>query len=182
MSRSNRHAPATPDAAVDDWRNQANCLQYDPELWWPIGTSGPAVQQMETAISICLSCPVRLECLRFAVDNHIPEGVWGGMGEDERSSYKRRTSRQRRETERRMPRASENQAVPRPTRAALVPPEDTRYMIGVYRTAGVPWKEIGRRLGTSDSTCKEVVAGTRTRISAAIEETARAMSGLVNAG
>lgn len=38
----------------------------------------------ETAISICKRCPVRAECLRYAMEADVRTGVWGGL-----SSYSR---------------------------------------------------------------------------------------------
>lgn len=68
----------------DDWRDAALCRQVDPETFFPVGHSGPALEQEETAKRICLPCPVRSECLKYAVDNEITDGVWGGVGELDR--------------------------------------------------------------------------------------------------
>lgn len=42
------------------------------------------------ARSVCLSCPVRLQCLADALDNRMDFGVWGGMTERERRALLRR--------------------------------------------------------------------------------------------
>ncbi len=40
--------------------------------------------------SVCLTCPVRLECLADALDSRADLGVWGGMTERERRALLRR--------------------------------------------------------------------------------------------
>jgi WhiB family transcriptional regulator, redox-sensing transcriptional regulator len=78
-----------------DWRSQAACRQVDPELFFPIGNSGPALLQIEEAKQVCRRCPVVQECLHWAIDSGQDAGVWGGMSEDERRALKRRTVRLR---------------------------------------------------------------------------------------
>ncbi|MGH8904532.1 MAG: WhiB family transcriptional regulator, partial [Egibacteraceae bacterium] len=46
-----------------NWRDKAMCLGEDPELFFPIGTTGPAVDQADWAKAICADCPVRDACL-----------------------------------------------------------------------------------------------------------------------
>jgi WhiB family redox-sensing transcriptional regulator len=77
-----------------DWQNDAACLSEDPDLFFPIGTTGDAVAQIVAAKSICATCPVLSTCLEFALDSRQDYGVWGGLTEDERRSLRR--SRQRR--------------------------------------------------------------------------------------
>ena len=36
------------------------------------------------AKAICSTCPVISDCLKAALANHEPYGVWGGMSADER--------------------------------------------------------------------------------------------------
>jgi WhiB family redox-sensing transcriptional regulator len=82
-------------AGNGDWRDQASCLDKDPELWFPIGSTGPAVPQIEKAKAWCRTCPVMQTCLRWALDTSQDAGVWGGLSEDERRSLKRREARNR---------------------------------------------------------------------------------------
>ena len=47
-----------------DWRHHAVCRDEDPELFFPIGTSGPALLQVEQAKAVCRRCSVTDQCLR----------------------------------------------------------------------------------------------------------------------
>jgi WhiB family redox-sensing transcriptional regulator len=67
-----------------DWRHRARCRDVDPELFFPVGTTGPAEAQVQSAKAICALCPVREECLQWALDTAQDAGVWGGLSEEER--------------------------------------------------------------------------------------------------
>ena len=67
-----------------DWRHRAACRDEDPELFFPIGTSGPALLQVEQAKAVCRRCSVTDECLQWALETGQDAGVWGGMSEEER--------------------------------------------------------------------------------------------------
>jgi WhiB family redox-sensing transcriptional regulator len=75
--------------AAMDWRHNAACLDEDPELFFPIGTTGPAVEQAERAKAVCRTCPVKAQCLAWAVETRQDAGIWGGMTEDERRVLRR---------------------------------------------------------------------------------------------
>ena len=76
-----------------DWRQEAACRDVDPEIFFPIGTHGPALVQVEQAKKICRRCPAVDECLQFALESGQDAGVWGGTTEDERRSLRRRAAR-----------------------------------------------------------------------------------------
>ena len=78
-----------------DWRHNAICRFEDPELFFPLGNSGPALLQIAEAKAVCGRCPVVADCLAWALDNGVDFGVWGGMSEDERRNLKRRNARTR---------------------------------------------------------------------------------------
>ena len=67
-----------------DWRHKAACLDEDPELFFPIGNTGPALLQIEEAKQVCRRCDVRDACLQWALEAGQDHGVWGGLSEDER--------------------------------------------------------------------------------------------------
>ena len=71
------------------WRDRAACKNSHPELFFPIGSSGDALEEIDSAKAICRSCPVRRDCLSFAIETNQESGVWGGMSEDERRKLRR---------------------------------------------------------------------------------------------
>ncbi|KQX63889.1 MULTISPECIES: WhiB family transcriptional regulator [Streptomyces] len=81
---------------MDNWREHAECRNEDPDLFFPIGTSGPALLQTEQAKAVCRRCPVREQCLEWAMETDQTLGVWGGTSENERRALKRRTRAARR--------------------------------------------------------------------------------------
>ena len=78
-----------------DWRHRAACRDEGPELFFPLGNTGPALLQIEEAKQVCRRCPVREECLAWALETGQDAGVWGGLSEDERRALKRRKARAR---------------------------------------------------------------------------------------
>lgn len=78
-----------------DWRHRAACRDEDPELFFPVGNSGPALLQIAEAKTVCRRCPVLSGCLSWALESGQDAGVWGGMSEDERRALKRRNARTR---------------------------------------------------------------------------------------
>jgi WhiB family transcriptional regulator, redox-sensing transcriptional regulator len=52
---------------------QLPCRSSDPELFF---AESPV--DVELAKALCLSCPLRTECLAGALERHEPWGVWGG--------------------------------------------------------------------------------------------------------
>ncbi len=72
-------------SAADDWRQRAACREIpDPDIFFPIGTTGPALEQAEAAKTICIECEVRETCLAWALETGQDTGVWGGLSEEER--------------------------------------------------------------------------------------------------
>jgi WhiB family redox-sensing transcriptional regulator len=68
-----------------NWRALGLCAETDADLWFSVG----AVQHKE-AKRICRRCPVRFECLTYAMDEPVDHGIWGGLTERERRRYRRK--------------------------------------------------------------------------------------------
>ena len=95
--RRPRAPQQTQEASITmDWRSKAACLDKDPELFFPVGNTGPALLQIEEAKAVCRTCEVMDTCLKWAMESGQDSGVWGGMSEDERRAMKRRAARARR--------------------------------------------------------------------------------------
>jgi WhiB family redox-sensing transcriptional regulator len=77
-----------------DWRHGAACRDIDPEIFFPIGATGPALAQIQAAQAICGTCNVQKDCLEWALETGQDAGIWGGMTEDDRREM-RRGARQR---------------------------------------------------------------------------------------
>jgi WhiB family redox-sensing transcriptional regulator len=67
-----------------NWRDEAACKHVAPELFFPIGTTGPAIAEIENAKRVCADCPVQSPCLQFALHTHQEFGIWGGTTAEER--------------------------------------------------------------------------------------------------
>ena len=76
-------------ASEDTWRDHALCRDTDPELFFPVGTTGGALVSIDHAKRVCDECAVTRECLEFALDTNQDSGVWGGLSEDERRTIRR---------------------------------------------------------------------------------------------
>lgn len=72
-----------------DWVHRARCKDEDPELFFPVGTTGPAASQIAAAKGICQRCDVRVACLEWAMATGQDAGVWGGLSEEERRALRR---------------------------------------------------------------------------------------------
>jgi WhiB family redox-sensing transcriptional regulator len=81
------HATAAWLATGPSWRSAA-CRSADPELFFPLSESGEALEQIAEAKAICTGCPVRRQCLEFALRTR-PHGIWGGLTERERHHARR---------------------------------------------------------------------------------------------
>lgn len=75
---------------------QAVCAKsYDPDLWFP-ETNAQLKADIKVIKLLCASCPHRIECAQFAIDEDIQEGVWGGLTPRERTALRGAGPRKRR--------------------------------------------------------------------------------------
>lgn len=84
--------------ATSSWWDFAACRSADPELFFPITNTGAGRPKVTRAKAVCARCPIRQQCLDYAIDSHQSHGVWGGTSEEERRLIAAR--RRRRELER----------------------------------------------------------------------------------
>lgn len=88
---------------VPGWHKYARCLGEDPELWFPTPGVSSVRKNLERAVAICHQCPVRLQCLEWALDiedrpNVIgSHGVFGGLLATERDEIRAERAKARRE-------------------------------------------------------------------------------------
>ena len=81
----------------DEWRDLSACRDTDPDLFFPVGTTGPAIEQIENAKAVCRACNVQQQCLDYALATNQDSGIWGGTSEEERRALRRQwVARQRR--------------------------------------------------------------------------------------
>lgn len=79
----------TFDWDQQEWRDRASCRSIDPELFFPVGSTGVAIDQIDRAKAVCRACDARASCLEFALATNQECGVWGGTSEDERRKLRR---------------------------------------------------------------------------------------------
>ena len=79
----------TIDWDLDDWRDRSACRDTDPELFFPVGTTGPALDQIAAAKAVCRACEAQAACLEFALATNQESGVWGGTSEEERRKLRK---------------------------------------------------------------------------------------------
>jgi WhiB family redox-sensing transcriptional regulator len=61
------------------WADDAACVGRDPTLFFP-----ERGEDTRAAKAVCRDCPVRKECLDYALEHRIIYGIWGGLAERER--------------------------------------------------------------------------------------------------
>ncbi|MEU6230547.1 WhiB family transcriptional regulator [Streptomyces sp. NPDC047042] len=84
------HAPATGLRGIGDtsWQTHGVCHGMDPEdadaVFFPLPRDH---EEIAEAKELCGLCPVRRDCLNYALENDLKEGVWGGLTEAEREPW-----------------------------------------------------------------------------------------------
>lgn len=69
-----------------EWIARAGCREVPPEVFFPVAVAGPAFErQVAAAKAVCAGCPVRSECLAWALaDGALADGIAGGLTAEER--------------------------------------------------------------------------------------------------
>ncbi|MFM7271281.1 MAG: WhiB family transcriptional regulator [Actinomycetes bacterium] len=71
--------PNPPTETTQPWMADGLCRDYHPSLFFPSDGVG-----VDRARRLCAECPVKAECLEYALTYRIEHGVWGGASERER--------------------------------------------------------------------------------------------------
>lgn len=74
---------------TEDWRDVGSCRDTSPDLFFPVGTTGPALDQIAAAKRVCAECEVSAECLEYALTTNQDTGIWGGHSEEERRQMRK---------------------------------------------------------------------------------------------
>jgi WhiB family transcriptional regulator, redox-sensing transcriptional regulator len=82
-------------ARLAHWRAVGACLSADPEIFFPVSGTVATAPQVAEARRICAGCPVRGECLDFAMRTGEAHGIWGGTTQEERSRARRAAAARR---------------------------------------------------------------------------------------
>ena len=70
-----------------DWQTRAACRGADANLFFAPThqeTKEERIAREDQAKSVCAVCPVREQCLSFALATRETHGIWGGLNESER--------------------------------------------------------------------------------------------------
>ncbi len=84
------HAPATGLRGIGDtsWQPRGACHGMDVEdadaTFFALPREHEAIAE---AKELCDACPVRRECLNYALENELKDGIWGGLTEAERRPW-----------------------------------------------------------------------------------------------
>ena len=87
LTDSRRKDVMTVASTSMSWELHAACRGSAAGLFVPpIGLESADERRLRehVAKSICARCPVRTECLEYALRVHEPIGIWGGLNEAER--------------------------------------------------------------------------------------------------
>jgi WhiB family redox-sensing transcriptional regulator len=71
-----------------EWMDDAACRGVDPDVFYPVTTTG-----VKRAQQYCDGCPVRVDCLMFAINLGEEWGIWGGLTERDRRRIRRGRTR-----------------------------------------------------------------------------------------
>lgn len=87
MARSRSPLPDLAQATQRDWQDLAACREVDSDVFFPpvdVESTAERLSREAAAKEICAACPVRTECLEWALSVGESHGVWGGRTESER--------------------------------------------------------------------------------------------------
>ncbi|RTL61296.1 MAG: WhiB family transcriptional regulator [Pseudonocardiaceae bacterium] len=132
---------------VRNWRADALCVQVDPDLFFPETDRGTEFDRQVTAAKrVCAGCPVRTQCLDYAL-RVLPEGIAGGKTPVERHALRHQLGVELADV-----------------RVGLLPPDGQRERAAAGRraaAAGVSASELMHRFGVVRETAQRWRTDTR---------------------
>ncbi|MGH9069896.1 MAG: WhiB family transcriptional regulator [Acidimicrobiales bacterium] len=88
--------PQTCGAQSETWQDRAECKGQQSSMFYPpmsFERRDVKLAREATAKAICERCPVRRDCLDYAIQIREPHGIWGGLSEGERRALIARQAR-----------------------------------------------------------------------------------------
>lgn len=73
---------------INDWVDKAACAGLRTAVFFPHREDNE-----REAMAVCKNCPVKCECLEFALAHKIDYGIWGGMGVRARNKLRRQRNK-----------------------------------------------------------------------------------------
>ncbi|MGC8464599.1 MAG: WhiB family transcriptional regulator [Acidimicrobiales bacterium] len=86
---------------AETWQERAKCKGASASVFYPLRGVPTA-----SARALCKDCPVKPDCLSYALEHEEEFGIWGGLSERERRKLIRAQARLRSAGERRLFEAS----------------------------------------------------------------------------
>jgi WhiB family redox-sensing transcriptional regulator len=78
------------EGARQEWMLNTACGPEDAALFFPISEVGLSLGEIAEAKAICHRCPVIEDCLRYAFEHGLDDGIFGGLTADERRGARQR--------------------------------------------------------------------------------------------
>ena len=78
---------------ASNWRAESACLNTDPDVFFPVAVGTAAGKLVTRALRICDGCPVKQQCLDYAMRSGEKDGIWGGTTPEERIRDRRARNR-----------------------------------------------------------------------------------------
>jgi len=78
---------------ASNWRAESACLNTDPDVFFPVAVGTAAGKLVTRALRICDGCPVKQQCLDYAMRSGEKDGIWGGTTPEERIRARRARNR-----------------------------------------------------------------------------------------
>lgn len=75
------------EVGIPTWTIAASCTQVPGDMWFPENGVDQSVSEVK---GMCWECPVRPQCLEYALANGEQFGIWGGLTVKERRELRRR--------------------------------------------------------------------------------------------